>query len=175
MLYKEFDSLFKKQALSLPYMEGLGLALSVCKRLYFDYEEFVSAEHWGDKDLLLDAIKLCEHAKFKEVDRIRVEEMLVKVEAITPDTEDFGNYLGSYALNAAASVYETLQFIMDKNPLHIYNIGTCLTDTIDFKINEKENLTDEGIDEHKMMLEARNFLLQQTKGRSTTSVSQKRG
>ncbi|HYH16724.1 MAG TPA: DUF416 family protein, partial [Flavisolibacter sp.] len=100
----------------------------------------------------MDAIQFCEKAKQGVIDVNKVKTMLAKVEAITPDTEDFGDYLGSYALNAAASVYNTLQFILDKDQLHIYNIGTYLTDTVDFKVHEKEELTDAQIDEHPMMI-----------------------
>jgi uncharacterized protein YjaG (DUF416 family) len=149
MQFKEFDALYKRHVYSLTYEEGLNLAVEVCKRLYFDYERFVSEKNWGDKDLLMDAIQQCEQAKSQLVDKSKIEEILTKVDAVTPDTEDFGNYLGSYALNAAASVYETLQFIIDKDLLHVYNIGTYLTDTVDFKIDEKqeEKTSEEQIDE----------------------------
>jgi uncharacterized protein YjaG (DUF416 family) len=163
MLYRDFVSLFKQQVETLSFEEGLEFALAVCKRLYFDYENFVSSEQWGDKDLLIEAIRLCEQAKNNKIENARLEEMLSKVDVITPDTDDFGDYNGSYALNAAVSVYETLQFIMDKDLQHIYNVGTYLTDTVDFKIHEKESLADRKVDRHPMMIEARNFLLEQTK------------
>jgi uncharacterized protein YjaG (DUF416 family) len=177
MQFKEFDALYKQQVYSLTYEDGLSLAVEVCKRLYFDYERFVSEESWGDKDLLIDAIQLCEQAKSQLVDKNIVVDMLTKVDAVTPDTEDFGNYLGSYALNAAASVYETLQFIIDRDLVHVYNIGTYLTDTIDFKIDEnrEEKTREEQIDEHQSMVEVRNYLLQRTNGRRTTSASQNSG
>lgn len=177
MLYKDFISLFKQQVYSLSYDEGLNLAIAVCKRLYFDYEEFVSIENWGDKDLLMDAILLCEQTKIHVANNTQIEEMLSKVNAITPDTDDFGNYNGSYALNAAASVYETLQFILDRDILHIYNIGTYLTDTVDFKIDEKEGLPDEQTDRHPMMIETRNFLIEQTKEcrAASSSTNNKKG
>jgi uncharacterized protein YjaG (DUF416 family) len=176
MQLKKFDDLFKQQVYSLTIEEGLNLAVEVCKRLYFDYERFVSEENWGDKDLLMDAIQVCEQAKSHLVDRSIVEEMLTKVDVVTPDADEFGNYLGSYALNAATSVYETLQFIIDKDLLHVYNIGTYFTDTVDFKIDEnmEEKTNEEQIDEHPMMVEARNFLLEKTIGRRTTMAPMKR-
>jgi uncharacterized protein YjaG (DUF416 family) len=177
MQYKEFDALYKQQVYSLTYEQGLNLAVEVCKRLYFDYERFVSKENWGDKDLLMDAIQQCEQAKSQLVEKSIIEEMLSKVDAVTPDTEDFGNFLGSYALNAAASVYETLQYTIDKDLLHVYSIGTYLTDTVDFKIddNQEEKISEEQIDEHPMMIEARNFLLEKTHGHRTTSASRNSG
>ncbi|RYE38216.1 MAG: DUF416 family protein, partial [Sphingobacteriales bacterium] len=84
---------------------------------------------------------------------------LSDVASITPDTEDFGDYCGSYALNAASAVCETLELILEGNLEHVYNIGTYSTDTIDFKIHESEDLTDEQIDRHPAMIEVRSFLL----------------
>jgi len=158
----DFVSLFKRQVYTLSFEEGLDLALMVCKRLYFDYETFVSSEHWGDNDLLMDAILLCEQSKANKIENSGLEKMLSKVDTITPDTEDFGYYNGSYALNAANSVSETLAFIIDKDLEHIFNIGTYLTDTVYFRIQEKQSLPEEKIDEHPMMTEARNFLIEQT-------------
>jgi uncharacterized protein YjaG (DUF416 family) len=108
MFYKDFATLFRQQVYALPYKAGLDLAITICKRLYFDYDNFVSVKHWGDKDLIMDAIQLCEQAKNQGIAISRIEEMLPTVDAITRDMDDFGNYRGSYALNAAASVYEAL-------------------------------------------------------------------
>ena len=167
MTYQDFQTIFKQQVDTLPYESLLDLALAVCKRLYFDYENFVMVEHWGDKDVLMDAIRLCDQAK-TELNADSIKKMLIQVVAVTPDTEDFGDLSGSYALNAAASVYDTLQFILDKEPVHIIAIGTYLTDTVDFKIQEREHLTEEQIDEHPMMVEARDFMLKSIAQRRST-------
>jgi hypothetical protein len=45
--------------------------------------------------------------------------------------DDFGSsVLGSYALNASASVCESLEFLLDNNKDHIVNVATYYTDTI---------------------------------------------
>ena len=174
MRFDEFDALYKQQVYFLTYREGLDLAVEVCKRLYFDYEQFVSKENWGDKDLLMDAITLCDRSKRQLVDESEIEELLTKVDAVTPDTDDFGDYLGSYALNSALSVYETLQFIVDKDFLHVYHIGTYLIDTTDFKLHEnsKGKIVEEQANEHPTMVEARKLLLDKTSGWRTTSALQ---
>lgn len=171
MVYKDFVTAFKKQVHAVSYEQGLQLAITVCKRLYPDYAHFVLTENWGDKDLLIDAIQLCEQTQKESIDISRINDLIAKIDTVIPDMDDFGNYDGSYALNAAASVYETLHFILDKDPIHLYHIGAHLTDTIDFKINEKEDLSDDQIDKHPMMLEARNFLLQQTSNTSKDDTS----
>jgi hypothetical protein len=75
--------------------------------------------------------------------------------------DDFGDdYLGSYALNAAVAAYNAVQFVKDKDPEHIYDIGQCLTDTVDFKIQEIDETAEEEIDSHPLMIEARKYLLE---------------
>jgi len=90
--------------------------------------------------------------------------MQSKVEDITPHMDDFGDYDGSYALNACIAVFYTLQFYLDADPINTYYIGTALTDTVDFKIHEsEEELSEDEIDEHPMMQEARMLLFEQTR------------
>ncbi len=159
MDYSDFTSKFKKQIASIPIKKQFVLALTICKNLYADYQNFVMVHNWGDTDLLMDAIRLCEKTNLVAIDKVKIQETILKIDSIIPDTEDFGDEIGSYGLNASAAVYETLQFLLDNDSMHIYNIGTYLTDTIDFKIQEKKNLSENEIDNHPLMVGARNFLL----------------
>lgn len=159
MNYKEYVSDFKKQLETLPYHKQFDFAITISKKLYFDYEKFVEVHQWGDAELLMDAIKLCEQGRAGLVDGQEIEKMLSNVDAITPDMDDFGDEISSYGLNASAAVYETLQFLIDKNKEHIYNIGNYLTDTVDFRIQEERDLSEEEIAKHPMMLEAWNYVL----------------
>jgi hypothetical protein len=54
----------------------------------------------------------------------------------------------------------------------VFNIGTYLIDSIDFKIHEKEGLLGKQINEHPMIIKARNFLLEQATNRLKTTSSQ---
>jgi uncharacterized protein YjaG (DUF416 family) len=159
MNYKEYVLLFRKQLEALSYQKQFDLALAVCKKLYFDYEKFVEVHQWGDADLLMHAIKLCEQGKAGLIDRWEIEKMLPRLDAIIPDMDDFGDEIGSYGLNASAAVYETLQFLLDKDRTHIYNIGNYLTDTVDFRIQEGRSLREDEIEKHPVMLEAWNYIL----------------
>ena len=169
MLLKDFETKFKRQVYSLTFDKSLDTAIKVCKILYFDYERFERAESWGDCAVLMDAIKFCELSRTQNTDSKMIQELLNKIDAITPDTEDFGSYLGSYALNAANAVSETLEFLLAKDPLHVYHVGSYFTDSIDFKIHEsnKGNIHQIQIDQHPMMIEAINFLLDSTKRNAT--------
>ena len=164
MKYKEFITKFNKQVYSLDYDRQLILAIDVCKKLYFGYVDFSEKYSWGDKDVLLDAIQLVEQSKTGGIKQSLIDKTLHQLDTITPDMDDFGSdELGSYALNACVAAYNSLQFISDKQPKHIYDIGICLTDTIDFRVQEQQTLTEQEIDNSPLMIEARNFLIEKSK------------
>jgi len=142
----------------------LTLAIDICKRLYFDYVDFSEKYQWGDKDILLDAITIVEQSRTNDIKESLIVKTLSQLDAITPDMEDFGSdELGSYALNACAAVYNLVQFINDKHPKHIYDIGIYLTDTIDFKVQEQETLAEQEIDNNPLMVEAKKYLIDNSK------------
>jgi len=157
MTYKEFARNFKLKTEALLYHEQIDLAVSVCKRLYSDYQKFTIKYNWGNPDLLLATIGFIEEFKTTDIDSIPVREKISQIEENTPDTEVFGD--SSYALNACVAICETLDFLIDHKGEHIYNVGICLTDTIDFKIQENASLKQPEIDNNKEMIAARTFLL----------------
>ena len=157
MNFKEFNILFKSHVFAMTYQKQCELAILICKKLFPDYKDFYQVNNWGDPDILIDAIKLCELYTEQKVNSKALREIHSKINSITPDTEDFGN--ASYALNACAAISETLEFMTDMDQNHMLNIGTYLTDTIDFKIQEDDELTEEQINSHPMMIEARHFLV----------------
>lgn len=160
MKYEEFIAKFNKQVFSLDFHRQLTLAIDVCKKLYFDYVDFSEKYQWGDKDILLDAITLVEQSTTIDIEQSLVDKTLSQLDTITPDMDDFGSdELGSYALNACVAVYNSIQFIADKHPKHIYDIGICLTDTIDFKVQEQQTLNEQEIDNNPLMIEARKYLI----------------
>lgn len=85
---------------------------------------------------------------------------LKKVEEITPDTEDFTE--AGYALNACTAVYYTLEFLLENKAAPIYYVGISLYDTIDARIQGEDNLPEEEIDRHPLMIGTRTYLLQGT-------------
>jgi uncharacterized protein len=140
---------------------GLHLALNICKRLFFDYQNFYEANEWGNPDILLDAIHFIENHTTEKPDYKVIAAIIQKVEDVTPDTEDFGE--ANYALNACCAVCSTLEFLLDKKGSHITNVGTNLIDTIDAKVQGDDYLTEEEIDQHPLMVDTRTFLLEETK------------
>ena len=164
MKYEEFITKFNEQIFSIDYNKQLTLAIDVCKKLFFDYVDFSEKYQWGDKDILLDAITIVAQSKTNDITQINIDKTLSQLDAITPDMDDFGSdQLSSYALNACVAVYNSLQFITDKEPKHIYNIGICLTDTIGFKVQEQKKLTEQEVDNNSLMIEARKYLIEKSK------------
>lgn len=162
MNYREYTTLLKSQTSSQPHQLQLKFAVLICQKLYFNYQKFYEVYEWGDPNLLMDAIKVCQKAIDNLIDINQVKALIPKIDLITPHMDDFGSEIGSYALNASAAVYETLEFITDKDKTHIYNIATYYTDTIDFRIQEEKTLTEEEIENHPLMIEAWNFVIEQT-------------
>lgn len=160
MNFLEFTDKFKKQVDSLSYERQFDLALRVCKKLFFDYQHFFDINEWGNPDILLDALNLLEHGKLEKPDTETLKAMLEKIEAATPDSEDFGE--ANFAINASGAVYETIQFVIDKRSEHIYNIGSYLIDTVDAKVQGDDDLSEAEINQHALMVDAMAYLLRGT-------------
>lgn len=88
MTNQEFGILFKKHIEAYEPDKLLDLAVSICKKLYFDYQTFTESHQWGDADLLMDAINLCDTTEVALIEEQVIEEMLIKIEPITPDSDD---------------------------------------------------------------------------------------
>jgi len=161
MTYQAFTQQFKFQISTLSFEKQINLAIEICKQLFNDYKEFALRNNWGNSDLILDTIKFTEAFKNGRVEEGIIEQRKIQIEDITPDTEDFGD--ASYALNACIAVYATLDFMIDHNSDYIYEIGTCMTDTVDFKIQEDDELTEDLIDRNPEMIAARRFLIEMSK------------
>jgi len=106
MTFQEYTSILKSQTSSMPYQQQLKFAVMICKELYFDYKNFVEVNHWGDADLLMDAINICDSSITQSPYMFKINELIPQIDLITPHMDEFGIDLGSYALNASASVYE---------------------------------------------------------------------
>ncbi|RYZ80156.1 MAG: DUF416 family protein, partial [Proteobacteria bacterium] len=102
MTYTEFDIALKKHLASLADDEQRTLAIRVCKKLFFHYHAFHETTGWGDPDVLLDAIAMCDRIGPTGHSGSQLLDVIAKVEEITPDTNDFED--ASLALNACVAV-----------------------------------------------------------------------
>lgn len=139
--------------------ELLRFGLEICKRLYTDYAAFSLKHHWGDADLLMDAIATCERSLHSAPDQELILALRSRIDAVIPDTEDFDDHDGSYALNASTAVAYVLQYVLDKNVESIRHVATLYYDNIDFELQESGVSGDDALASHPRMDQARRFLL----------------
>lgn len=158
MTYNDFVETFKNQVNALSHEKGLELAITISKELFPEYQKFSETHNWGDPELLLEAIKLCEESRTRVLDKSDIDPLITSLEKVIPDTEDFGDYDGSYALNAGAAVLSALLYTIDKSAKYLFDIGILYTDAIDFKLHET-NVVQNEIDNHRLMQEARQRLM----------------
>lgn len=158
MTYNGFTIQFRQHVHKLSYSNQFKLAIAVCKRLFPDYKDFVQQYNRGDPDVLLDAIDFCQRFFNNGGNPERLKEYAGNIFSNCPDSEDFEN--ASYAINACLAVYATLKFLEDRDTEYIYEAGTYLTDTADFKINDESGeITEMEKDAHPLMMGVRSFLL----------------
>lgn len=90
MNYQEYITLLKIQTDSQPYKQQLEFAVMICKKLFFEYQNFVEIYKWGDADLLMDAIKICDSSNSSPVDIKQIKELIPSIDLIIPHMDDFG-------------------------------------------------------------------------------------
>ncbi|HWB91534.1 MAG TPA: DUF416 family protein [Puia sp.] len=164
MNYPTFIAIFKEQVARLSVDRSLEFAQRISHELVPEYRTFFQIHQWGNPTVLEASLALAERSRGDWVDPTELTEMLAKLEAVTPHMDNFGDFCGSYALNACVAVYYLLQFLMDHKPEYIYNVGIAYTDTVDFKLAEQdEDITDEELAHHPQMLHAWNRMLEETR------------
>ena len=115
---------------------------------------------------MLEAITVIEQSQTEKPDQAALKAKLQEIDRVTPDTADFGR--ANYAVNASGAIYETIEFILDRKAEHIHNIGNYLIDTVDAKLQGADDLSENEIDKHPLMVETKKYLLAETRLRSTT-------
>lgn len=156
----EFELKFKKQINQASEEILVKFGLDICKRLLQEYVSFYNRHQWGDPSALELAINYCESHKRADMQNQILQDHWDRVSDVTPDTEDYGDYDGSYALNAGCAVMTLLSFLIDGSKDSIREISTYMTDTIDFKLyQENPNLTDKELEIHPDMIQERKYQL----------------
>jgi Protein of unknown function (DUF416) len=159
MTYQDFTLAFTRQVAALSYEQGLRLELGITKELLPDYQRFFELHTWGDPGVLAEGISLAESSITNNIDPRIAEALANKVYDVMPDTEDFGDFDGSCALNAAACAVALLSYIIDKDPKHLHAIGTLYCDTIYFRLKGMGVEAESDIENHPLMQAAWEKLL----------------
>ena len=149
----QFYEQLSNQLSLLPKNQLINFGVNICQRLLPDYIDFHRQFNWGDPEILKKSIQYIKDTPADAVDEEKVKQLLADLDAILPDTEEFTDPLGSYALNAACAVFELLEYLIDPEIDHLLNISSTITDTIDFKLSELEqDLSEEEIANHPDLL-----------------------
>ncbi|HRH37471.1 MAG TPA: DUF416 family protein [Flavobacteriales bacterium] len=159
MEYSTFTSRLGQRLNKMADADLLRFGTEICKRLYPDYAAFVRKHQWGDADLLLDAISVCDRTLPSDPDPEIIRGLRIRIDTIIPDTDDFGDFNGSYALNASAAVAYVLQFLLDKSPENIKYAAALYYDNTDMKLHELGISHEVELERHPRMEETRRFLL----------------
>ena len=109
-----FDKSNLTTALSrLPTRHRMAFAAACAERLLPLYEQFMSTTKFGDLKVLRDAVDLVWNF-IKGQGRIeQLRSAQRSVEAVTPNTEDFGSSLASRALDAASAVAQAIDTCLE--------------------------------------------------------------
>lgn len=134
MTYSDFQAFIAglpARLAELPRRAQIAYGASCCSRMIPNYEAFSAEVVWGDPQALHRAMGLAWVAAIQnKTPAADLDEMVEKVVANSPDTENFRSLLTSAALDAAVAASELLQFLKDSQVMHLVTIATLSRDTI---------------------------------------------
>jgi len=171
MTHFDFVKKFNNQLSAISYYQQLSIAIEVCKKLYCNYLLFIEKYQWGNPDILLDAIDMLEQSKTRQIELDSINTTLQNIDSIMPEMSDYemSDYLPNYGFAACLAVYSSVKFLSTKQSECICDIGINFTDIIYFKLSKHEDLTDDEIDDHPLMIDARNYLFETANNTPLTS------
>lgn len=134
----EFNTQLANQLASASPVQRISFGLDVCRRLMPDYLSFFKEYNWGDPTILSRSIDYISYTLGDEADEETINQLMDELDLAIPDTEEFGDFATSYAINAACAVWELLEYLLDNDQTHLMHISTMITDTLDYKLQEKD-------------------------------------
>ncbi|GAA3919744.1 DUF416 family protein [Chitinophaga oryziterrae] len=154
MAIKEFNTLSE-----LNFQKQLVFAYLTCARLYPNYVYFSAKYNFGSPDILEKSINYIHQNIFQhKIDIPTIKNFLEELDKATPYPENYDTVLVSASLDACNVIFETLNFLVDKDVKRLSDISTMATDTADMYIQEIDDLdfnTDKDfqlkIDRHPIM------------------------
>lgn len=124
----------------LNFTKQLAFAYLTCERLYPNYVYFSDNFHFGNPQVLREAIDLLCSNIFEPIpDKNTIRFQKKALNKNIPDTENFSTIFVSLALDACTAISDSLDFLFDKDFSRIQNIFTYATDTVSAYIQEIDN------------------------------------
>ena len=113
---------------------------SCCERQQANYTAFSTEVNWGDSIVLREAgdtlWRLAETPSTPYLNAI-----IRQLQKVTPDTEDFSSDLTSAALDAAVSMQEAMEYLIDSDTAHCVTICSMVRDTIRMYLEQESFLS----------------------------------
>lgn len=129
------------QLQQLDFTKQLAFAYLACERLYPNYVYFSENFHFGDSEVLREAIDFLYTCIFEHhPDKNKINSLIKKIDKNTPDTEDFSTIYVSSALDACTAIRDSLDFLIDKDFSRIKYISSYGYDTVDMYVREIKNI-----------------------------------
>ncbi len=165
MNWSQYNEQLTQNVRKISSKEKLQFAIEICDKLLPDYQSFVKKYKWGTIKALENGLAFCKDFSNGNGSRSDlIEKLLIGIEKNQPDTDDYGQVLGSLALNSACVIIETLNFIRDRKNDRIVGIGNLCYDSEFFKISEKKpNLSDLELEKEKELQNEMEWQLEKTR------------
>ena len=125
----------------MPPRSWVAFAASCCERMLPNYEAFSKEVSWGDARVLRNALDFVWRSLLVDSsDQEAVQMHIGSCECVIPDTEDFLSPLTSSALDAAASVEETLQCMLETDVNRAIDVSRLAADSVHMYIQHRDQL-----------------------------------
>jgi len=153
MLYEFNKKTLYMKIDGLSLLHKIAFGASCCERLLPNYKLFVDNEGWGDFSYLENTLdKLWSYVSGRQITLNEVEILSKKCYELTPDSEDFGSVLVSYAIDAGVAVFETLLCCLDNEAQHLVDIASVSRDAVDLFIQERDHMNYSDLDFEEKIL-----------------------
>src|ERR1700744_5772778 len=111
----EFKEDIEKGLLSLTYEAKILFSVLTSEKLYPNYVAFEARSDWGNSEILKEATSLVYYYLINRnsTSISDFDDIITRIDLITPDTEDFSDLTTSFALDACTALISTIKFIID--------------------------------------------------------------
>lgn len=134
MNFQQYKDQVRAACRPLNHRERVALCLMCCNRLAPLYLQFSTAENWGNPETLRQLRELA--GKWLAGDASIPVVLRSQLDAVIPDTEDFGG-LVSHALNAGAAHADLLNLLLDDNLELVLSVLQACYDSVDFFVQDR--------------------------------------
>jgi uncharacterized protein YjaG (DUF416 family) len=97
---------------------------------------FFEAEGWGNPAVLHAALTILQQAVFSAPAVADLQQQYQQVEKVTPDSDDFGGTLGSFALDTCCALLSALDFVLQGTNQYVLDVAVLARNTVDLYVQE---------------------------------------